>query len=371
MKLAYITADCIGNQTGGGVVTKNELQALRELGDVVACFSQENLSCKEQPWGWDDDACTKVPGGIDLAHFYSGSFPKTVKLLKDRGTKVVYTIAAHDKEISKKEHTELGLSFPYPHLTEEPLWQQYIEGYKLADCIICPSTVAAETVRSYGPAFRSGKRIEVVPHGVDLPKCEPQPLPRIFTCGYLGSFGADKGVRYLLEAWKKLNYKDSILLLAGSDSQGPWARMLWNQFGGGNVRFLGWLEDVADFYNHISLYVQPSTTEGFGIEVLESMAYSRPVVCSKAAGAADIVDPSGVTDCSAEAIAEKIDFAHWVHHSQLYPIKDGKFLVDPAFPTGLMDLTAIGKFNRGLAENYTWGKIKQQYINVWKSVLNV
>src|SRR5439155_1645283 len=96
-------------------------------------------------------------------------------------------------------------------------------------------------------------------------------------------------VRYLLQAWKRLNYKDAVLILAGRDSTSDWVAGLIREYGGGNIRLMGWVKDVADFYNSISVLVQPSCSEGFGIEVLEAMSYSRLVICSDGAGAVDLL----------------------------------------------------------------------------------
>jgi len=42
-------------------------------------------------------------------------------------------------------------------------------------------------------------------------------------------------------------------------------------------KILGFVENLVDFYKQISVYIQPSITEGFGITPLEAMAYGRPV----------------------------------------------------------------------------------------------
>lgn len=385
MSLLYLTADKVGDLSGGGLVTAQEVMALRELAgrltlerkdarlSRVQVWSRAELhSDKPEPWKWDDIACCKEDWFVDpprLAHIYSGTFGKTVDNLKRNGSKVVYTIAAHDRVVSRQEHEKLGMPFPYPHLTEPALWQRYIEGYRRADIIVCPSTVAARTVTDYGPDF-AHKDIRIIPHGCYLP-AEIKPLPQTFCVGYLGSYGADKGVRYLLEAWKKLNYQDgSLLILGGRDAASPWVKQLVRTYGGGNIQLAGWYPDVSAFYNNVSLYVQPSATEGFGIEVLEAMAHARPVLCSIAAGSADCADPSGwFPACNTDELAQKIDGMHWLHTHHLYPLKEGQLVIDSAFPTGRMDLTAIGKWNYDIAQNYTWDKIRQRYQQLWTELL--
>jgi glycosyltransferase involved in cell wall biosynthesis len=125
------------------------------------------------------------------------------------------------------------------------------------------------------------------------------------------------------------------------------------KFGGGNVILKGWVDDIGEFYNSLSLYIQPSATEGFGLEVLEAMSYGRPVLCSTGTGACDLVrhryySPDAYTFQSGydRLLAEKIE---WMRR------------------TG--DLKVLGSDNRSVAENYTWDKIQQRYIELWRSLL--
>ncbi len=354
-RLLYITADKVGTETGGGKVAAQELQALQTLGtEPVIRISREELGDCQDPWGWDERACCFRDWFVlqpKLAHFYSGTFGQTVDRLKWNGCKIVYTIAAHDRDVSRQEHEKMGAGFPYIHLTNSNLWKRYIYGYQIADVIVCPSTVAARTVRAYGKEFEN-KRIEVIPHGVDLPPIESlKPHPNQFTVGYLGSYGFDKGVRYLLEAWKKLNYKNATLLLGGRDSTSPFVRQMIQTFGGGNIELVGWVDNTKDFYDRLSLYVQASASEGFGLEVLEAMACGRPVICSDGAGAQDVI-PLGpefkVHARNSNYIADAIDCSKTKRSN---------------------DLEAIGWIMRDAAENYTWDKIRDRYVQLWKELI--
>ena len=163
--------------------------------------------------------------------------------------------------------------------------------------------------------------------------------------GYLGSPAPDKGLRYLLAAWKTLNYPDAVLVLAGPGTEqlAPMVR----HFGGGNVHLRGWVPDVSDFYNSISLYVQPSASEGFGIEVVEAMAHGRPVICSDGAGAAAFVHAS-VPARDAGKIATAID-------------------VFRSAPRHLLESQSDIMLKQ--AELLTWPRIRERYVALWRSVL--
>jgi len=344
----YCTADEIGIQTGGGIVTKHESLALSHLGTGFHHLLEKKIldSAGPEPWKWDATAAWKIKAKLplDLVHFYSGTFGDTVHALKQKGTKVCYTIAAHDKQVSKQEHEKMGWPFPYPHLTDPDLWQRYIRGYKEADVIICPGSVPADTVRKYGKDFEN-KRIEIIPHGCDIPE-NVTLIPQRFVVGYCGAIGPDKGVRYLLEAWKRLNYTDALLCIAGRESTIDLMKAMYQQWGGGPTWFAGWVPNISDFYNQISLYVQPSSTEGFGLEVIEAMAHARPVLCSKAAGACDLVpEEMRFNACDPRDLAYKIDVAkkQW-------------------------DMEKIGLECREVAKECSWEKIQTKYQAVWKSM---
>ena len=110
----------------------------------------------------------------------------------------------------------------------------------------------------------------------------------------------------------------------------------------------GWIENLEDFYSNISLYVQPSCTEGFGLEVLESMAHARPVLCSRGAGAVDVVLPHWDFEaCNSDALAEQIDG-----------------LKKESWCLGCVGLSA-----RREVEKYTWPKIRERYKALWREML--
>lgn len=357
MNKLYVTADIVGLETGGGLVTKNEFLAMSSMGEPPCCLDWNNLNSlshgESEPWRYDlaslrHHVTTRMGKG-DLVHFYAGTFSKTVDVLKGQGCKISYTAAAHDISLSKAEHEKLGLSYNYPHLIDPEQFKEYVRGYLEADLLICPSGYSKKVMIGFGA---NSERIKVIPHGVDIPKESLKPYPEKFTLGYMGAVGPDKGLRYLLEAWKKLDYKDAELVLAGRDSTSPFMNSLINMFGGGNIRCLGWVDNISDFYQNISCYCQPSVSEGFGCEVLEAMMYGRPVICSTGAGACDLVPGSYTYD--------SLD------------VNKLCYIID-AIKTGMKSPSKV--FDPleewlKLAMNYTWDKIQFRYVSAWKELLS-
>jgi glycosyltransferase involved in cell wall biosynthesis len=341
----YCTSDTINSPTGGGLVTFWEIESLKELGEPVYVVNPAPCA---NPFDTDSVALEAVSNllkttKVNIAHFYAGTYSKTISALKAAGVKVVYTCAAHDVKISMEEFEKLGMRFELPHLTDPELFNQYLDGYRKADLVICPS------VRSKNICAEQGcKNIKVIPHGCTLPN-EVKPIPKKFNVNYLGAPGADKGLIYLIKAWAKLNYKESRLMIAGNHTIEFLVPMV-RQYGRGNIEFKGFVKSTTDFYNSCSTYIQSSGNEGFGLEVIEAMAHGRPVVCSDGAGAADCitsgVDGTIVPSRNSDAIAVAIE----------------QYRKNPDM------VIEHGKAAREKAKNYTWDKVKKMYCDAWREL---
>ncbi len=57
-----------------------------------------------------------------------------------------------------------------------------------------------------------------------------------------------------------------------------------------SVKYLGWEDNIIDFYKNISVYVLPSYREGTPRSVLEAMASSRPIITTNVPGCKETVE---------------------------------------------------------------------------------
>lgn len=353
MKL-YITPDNIGLQSGGGIVTRNELEALKSLGeDVIVIEGKDinpiNYNIPDTPFLQDYLTLEKLYqidlSKIKIAHFYAGPFTQTIRYLKARGIKTTLTMASHNREESIKEFQNLGLDYPFNHVKDEKLWKIYNGAVHDADIVICPSKLSKDFLIKEGV---KEEKIEIIPHGVNIPD-KVEPIPSQFNIGYLGQTGPDKGLRYLIQAWSELGYKDSTLIFAGRGTESLGSFI--NKYAtNGRFHLMGYVKDIADFYNNISVYVQPSTTEAWGIEVIEAMSHGRPVIVSNGAGAED-------------AVTEGVD-------GFIVDKRDIKDLVDKIdwFKNHPKELIEMGENAREKSKQYSWDKIRQQYTDLWKEL---
>lgn len=76
-----------------------------------------------------------------------------------------------------------------------------------------------------------------------------------------------------------------------------------------NVRLVGWLEDLAQLYCALDVFVSASHTESFGLVLAEAMASRAAVVATETGGAREVIQPETgllVPISDAEKLAEAI-----------------------------------------------------------------
>jgi glycosyltransferase involved in cell wall biosynthesis len=172
----------------------------------------------------------------------------------------------------------------------EALIRRMEEEFAIADFIVVPSAIAANSFRRAGIM---GKAL-VVHAAVDNDFFKPLNSgreDRTFRVCYAGRVELAKGVIYLLQAWKKLALKDAELVMVGDVAE-EMAGLI-REYGSPSVRFEGLLtaEKLVRIYRNADLFAFPSVNEGLARVLLEAMATGLPVVASDCSGADDCVTP--------------------------------------------------------------------------------
>ena len=101
-----------------------------------------------------------------------------------------------------------------------------------------------------------------------------------------------KGFDYLLQSWKLLekDFPDWKLVIAGEGEEKETLLRSKRNEGLQSVDFIGNVTDIESYYEKAAFFVLPSRNEGFGMVLIEAMAYGKPVVSfSCKAGPRDIV----------------------------------------------------------------------------------
>lgn len=173
-----------------------------------------------------------------------------------------------------------------------------------SDLIIAVSQFTADQVMSLLSVDRS--RIRVIPHGVHEPPTDPA-VAREKMVLFVGALQKRKNVTRLVEAFGSLPQAWT-LMLAGAPS-GYQASDIFGSIERSpcrnRIRITGYLAraDLDRLYARASIFAFPSLDEGFGMPVLEAMAYGVPVITSNrsavaevAGDAAILVDPEQTDD---------------------------------------------------------------------------
>ena len=155
----------------------------------------------------------------------------------------------------------------------------------LADFCIAASNYTRKTLSENGVAE---DRIRVIPYGVDLDFFTAEfRRKRSFTVLFVGQLVRQKGIHYLLEAWRRLSLPTSALRVVGrGDGAGGFVREYKDR-----VTFLGGMDwqSLRAEYQQADLICLPSLSDGFGLVVLEALACGTPVLLTESCGAADVV----------------------------------------------------------------------------------
>lgn len=118
---------------------------------------------------------------------------------------------------------------------------------------------------------------------------------------YLGGFSSRKNVHGLIEAFSKA-YKnlntdmDLVILGSYNDSSQKLVKLVGNLNMDDHIKFLGFIPEIELplFYSAATVFVYPSTYEGFGLPPLEAMSCGTPVITSNITSIPEVVKDSGM-----------------------------------------------------------------------------
>ncbi|MBI3127315.1 MAG: glycosyltransferase family 4 protein [Candidatus Tectomicrobia bacterium] len=106
---------------------------------------------------------------------------------------------------------------------------------------------------------------------------------------YVGSGFFRKGLRHLIAGFARVEEKDSLLLVSGRGTIGPYRRLAERLGAAERVRFLGMEVPAPQLYRAADAFVFPTLYEPFGNVCLEALACGLPCVLSSMSGGAEIV----------------------------------------------------------------------------------
>jgi len=116
--------------------------------------------------------------------------------------------------------------------------------------------------------------------------------PGRFTVGWIGRMTGVKRTGDVLLAFKELRERgvDALLCMVGDGPERRQVEQRAHDLGiMRDTLFLGYQEDVAQFYAAFDAMILPSGNEGTPVSAMESLAAGRPVVATRVGGVPDVV----------------------------------------------------------------------------------
>lgn len=170
---------------------------------------------------------------------------------------------------------------------------------RFADEII----VLSEGVQKY---FRDtyGRETVFIPNGVNRPEIrEAKEIKEMFGLekdGYilfLGRIVPEKGITYLIEAFKGVNTDKKLVIAGGSSDTDAFMQALKGLVQGDDrIIFTGFVQGrvLEELYSNCHVYCLPSDLEGMPLSLLEAMSYGNCCVVSDIAECAEVVEDKAV-----------------------------------------------------------------------------
>jgi glycosyltransferase involved in cell wall biosynthesis len=165
------------------------------------------------------------------------------------------------------------------------IFERYSREPHLADGCIVASSYTRKTLIENGVG---ADRIFTIPYGVNLEFFSPANVQADkFSVLFVGQLCRQKGLHYLLEAWRRLRLANAELRIVGHL---PAAKELLPKYAS-VARFLGPLNWIAlrEEYRRADLLCLPSLSDGFGQAILEALACGTPILTTSSCGASDLI----------------------------------------------------------------------------------
>ncbi len=228
-------------------------------------------------------------GKYDVVHFHAEGPCAMLWIPKLFGKRCIATIHGIDWQ---REKWKNGFGSKYIKFGEKV-------AVKYADEII----VLSKGVQEYFEK-NYGRKTIFIPNGVSRPeKKEAEIIKEKFGLEkdsyilFLGRIVPEKGLRYLVEAYKKVKTDKKLVIAGGaSDTDDFMAelkvlakedeRILFTDFVSGQT--------LEELYSNAYIYTLPSDLEGMPLSLLEAMSYGNCCLVSSIAECADVVEDKGV-----------------------------------------------------------------------------
>lgn len=271
-----------GKHVSGGEVEKvNEYKGVQVK--TVATIDKKGLAAMTSSF---TAAVKAAVSEADVVHIHAEGPAAMCWIPKLAGKRIICTTHGLDWQRAKWG----GFASKYIKYGEK-------QAVKSADEII----VLSRGVQEY---FSStyGRKTVFIPNGVSSPEIrEAEEIKKLWGLEkdsyvlFLGRIVPEKGLRYLVEAWKGVRTDKKLVIAGGSSDTEAFMDEL-KAAAGENVIFTGFQQGRAleELYSNAYIYCLPSDLEGMPLSLLEAMSYGNCCVVSDIPECAEVVEDKAV-----------------------------------------------------------------------------
>lgn len=171
------------------------------------------------------------------------------------------------------------------------------QAVKWADEII----VLSKSVQDYF-SREYGRKTVFIPNGVNRPSLrkaekiiEKWGLEKDSYVMFLGRIVPEKGLRYLVEAWKGIDTDKKLVIAGGSSDTDEFMNEL-KEMSPESVVYTGFQQGriLEELYSNCYIYVLPSDLEGMPLSLLEAMSYGNCCVVSDIDECVEVVEDKAI-----------------------------------------------------------------------------
>ncbi|HAQ1458505.1 TPA: glycosyltransferase family 4 protein [Enterococcus faecium] len=280
-------------------------------------------------------------GKYDIVHFHAEGPCAMLWLPKLFGKRCVATIHGLDHQREKWNK----LASTYIMLGEKC-------AVKFADEII----VLSESVQNYFEDIY-GRKTRFIPNGVKKIEIksaglitEKYGLTKDSYILFLGRLVPEKGIRYLIEAFKDVQTDKKLIIAGGSSDTDEFANEL-KELAKGDERiiFTGFVQgqELEELYSNAYIYTLPSDLEGMPLSLLEAMSYGNCCIVSNISECTEVVEDKAM-------IFKKSD------------VSDLKIRLEEACNQSEMVKVLKNQATEFICSKYNWDKIVQEKLNLYR-----
>jgi len=228
----------------------------------------------------------------DVFLFYNGCGLESARWFRRRGgLAIVEAVNSHvlvQERIMRDEYKTLGLPWRPFHPRET---KRRVAEVEEANYVLLPSGFVAKSFLAQGiPAerlLRVPYPLQKIPGASGLRR-QNTTDDGVFRVLYVGTIYIRKGLRYLIEGFKRLKFPKKELWIVGPTANPTGLEGVSIPEG---VKFFGPLkgEELQSVYQRATVFCLPSIEEGLALVLSEALGYGLPVIATENTGVEDLL----------------------------------------------------------------------------------